>query len=631
MQEIATAPPGIYIDESDSDDESTGSSCTSTNSQTPSGDSNDYSFIDTISDGKSLPSQSFAGYMMILKGYILLRRTFKALPRNPETIQSRKMQHRFSQAYKPTNVSTPNKTRAPDHSVDHNPLSTAMARVNVTDSDPLSPSSRLTERKMHVSDEDNDDARRGRTSPKTPSASRGKCQSNDERSTDDVEKFNCISKSSYLPQTTNGSASSEPLAVSPNLTSHLHPPAVDPTMLLSLPMERPGSSENIAFGSASEFAPLKSEEIFVPLSSNPIPQLPFQTSQQAPLSATNFPANNNIPSLTSRFPVPGPAINSLPFTSQNFLGHVPLTEQLTYISSEPFLSSTMYNGYSADPITFSETFHGPSTSEPLTSSDAMGTSFPTGCIMHADEDKARWIGYSGYMDAEMTDVEVTIEQQQTLRPVDAHSVGQSTIPAPYEQCFTNPSAGLDTFRFDVAPVPVTSTTQYLETYEPPTIPAFGAIPTAVPILGPSSDGSFAIGGPTQPTFDPTAHYLSAQVDPSAIHQSTFDPTTHYLSAGVDPSAINSVSVSASQGSSNTSACPLPAPEQPTEFSGSSSANPCSGPSEIPQAEKHAYETSIPEQAIQQSVSNFHTTLENGESTRKSGPCLQGYGLTNIVF
>lgn len=64
MQEIATAPPGIYIDESDSDDD-----CTSTNSQTPSVGSNDCSLIDTISDGKSLPSQSFAGYMMILKGY----------------------------------------------------------------------------------------------------------------------------------------------------------------------------------------------------------------------------------------------------------------------------------------------------------------------------------------------------------------------------------------------------------------------------------------------------------------------------------------------------------------------------------------------------------------------------------
>lgn len=434
---------------------------------------------------------------------------------------------------------------------------------------------------MYVPDEDNDDARRDRTLPKAASASvRKSCQFNDERSTADAGSLNCDCKSSCLPQTTNGSASSESLAVSPNLTSLLHPPAIDPTTLLSLPMERPGSSENITFGSAFEFAPLKSENIFVPLSSNPIPQLPFQTPQQVTLSATNFLANNDIPSLTSRFP--GPATNSLPSAFQNLLGHVPLAEQSTCISSEPFLSSTMYNGCTAGPITFPGTFHGPSTSEPLAiSPDAINAPFPTDYVVHADEGKARWIRHSGYMDAEMADVEAIIEQEQTLRSVDARFVGQSTIPAPYEQYFTNPSAGLDTFRFDVAPVLVTSTTQYLETYELPTISAFGAIPTAAPILGPSTDGPFALGGPTQPTFNFTAHYLSAHVDPSAIHQSTFDPTTHYLSAGVDPSAFESAFVSASQDPSTTSAYLLPAPEQLTEPAGSNSANTCSGPSEIP--------------------------------------------------
>ncbi|OJA20239.1 hypothetical protein AZE42_02692 [Rhizopogon vesiculosus] len=607
MQEIATAPPGIYIDELDSDDESTDSDCTSTNSRTPGCDSNDRPFIDTISDGKSLPSESFAAYMMILKGYILLKRTFKALPRNPETIQSRKMQHHFSQAYNPANASapcriastTPNKTHAPGHSVDHNPLSTMMARLNVTDRDSpvaVSPSSRFTESKTHVPDEDHGDDPRSRISPsstpsgdaKVPPASGTTYLFNDEQCPDDVGEGIRIRKVSCITQTPIGSASSEALGVLPNLTSLPHPPAVDSTRPSSLQMEHPGpSTENVAF----EF---KSDERHIPLLSNLIPQPPFPTSQHVSFSAidgTNFLANN----ITSRFPGPGAAFNSHPFAFQNLPEQMPLAAQSAFISSEPFLSS----GFASDLATFTGPFFKPFSSESLAiSPNAMDTSFDANYAICANENQPGWFRYSDRMDVEMA--EAAVEQERALRSVDMHFVGEQPTMPVQGQYLAQPLTGLDASRsfinFALAEVPASMGPQYVNTYVPPMISAFGGISTGVPALEPSSDGSYAIPGPTQ---------------------STFDSTTHHGSVGVEPSAIQSISVSGSSDilESHMSALSMPVPEQPAE------QYPCTGPPELPPPEQHTYETSTLEPGIQQPATNIHATLKNEDPTQNSSPAV----------
>jgi hypothetical protein len=598
MQEISTAPPGIYIDESDSDDESTDSGYTSTDSgytstdsgytstdSPPACDSSDFSFIDTVSDGKSLPNQSLAGYMMILKGYTLLKRTLKALPRNPETMQSRKTQHRFSQAYIPAKASapgciastTPNSTLAPC-SVDHNHLSKVMARIKVTDNDPptaVSLSSHPTERDHSVRN----------NAPNLNSTTQGKRKAETERP---VENSDCVRKFSCLPQTPIGPASSEALHLAPFPC----PPADDSTRLHTLPMPRPGPS-------TFEFAPFNPDERHVPLSSNLIPQVPFPVIDGASVFA------NNISSFTSVFSAPEATFN--PYSAAFHNPQQVLAEQPIFTYSGSSLSSNAYNGSIADPTAFMGPFTGPFTSELLAlSPNVMDTSFPANSDVLADEGQLRWIRHS---DVEMADVQATFEHDRALRAVDIPFIGQQfAVPAP-EQYFANPSAG-----FDFAPVPIATAPQYVGAYQHPMASAFGGISTAVSALGPSSDGFSAIDGLTQSAFN------------SAIP---------YVSAGVEPSAVQSVIISSSQDSPSiiepyTPALPMPVPEQPTEIYGLGPTN-YSGPSEIPPTKQYAYETSTQERDIQQPAENIHTTLKIEELARKSRLCTYKSGLTNVVF
>lgn len=193
----------------------------------------------------------------------------------------------------------------------------------------------------------------------------------------------------------------------------------------------------------------------------------------------------------------------------------------------------------------------------------------------------------------MVDVEAAFEQERALRDVNVcFESEQFTVPV-QEQHFAMPSAGLDTVRFfDFTPVPAATATQYVNTYEHPTISAFDGVST----LGPSSDGCPpAIIGPIQSTLD------------SAIH---------YFSAGVEPLAIQTVSVSGSQSSSRTvesytSALSMPAPERPTDLS---------GPSEILPVEQFAHEISTRDRDIVQGTSQqagtIRTNLEIEENARE---------------
>ncbi|KAG1847664.1 hypothetical protein DFJ58DRAFT_915162 [Suillus subalutaceus] len=166
-QEIDSADPGV--NELDGDKHSTESDDTSTNTQPATSDS----VIDTVLDGKSLPSHSFTGFMMISKGYAIIRRTLKAIPRNPQRMHSRKMQYHFSQAYSQTKASTqlsststiPDDSTGPvcyaGPSIDHDLSTKIKTYLHIAEDDiPAAvsePSGHPTECNVHVPDDDDDD------------------------------------------------------------------------------------------------------------------------------------------------------------------------------------------------------------------------------------------------------------------------------------------------------------------------------------------------------------------------------------------------------------------------------------------------------------------------------------------
>jgi hypothetical protein len=130
--------------------------------------------IDTAADGKSLPSHSLTGFMMISKSYAIIRRTLKVVPRNSQRMHSRKMQHHFSQAYDPTKASiqlSSASTTSCDStgpvcyvgpSIDHD-LSTKVKTHLRTAEDDIQaaasePSSHRTKYQVHVPDDDDDDS-----------------------------------------------------------------------------------------------------------------------------------------------------------------------------------------------------------------------------------------------------------------------------------------------------------------------------------------------------------------------------------------------------------------------------------------------------------------------------------------
>ncbi|KAG1823713.1 uncharacterized protein BJ212DRAFT_699423 [Suillus subaureus] len=131
------------------------------------------SVIDTASDGKSLPGHSFTGFMMISKGYAIIRQRLKAVPRNPQRMHSRKMQYHFSQAYSPTKASaqiSSASTTSDDStglvcyvgpSIDHDLSTKVEANLHIAEDDIPAAVSELfghpTKCKVHVPDDDDDD------------------------------------------------------------------------------------------------------------------------------------------------------------------------------------------------------------------------------------------------------------------------------------------------------------------------------------------------------------------------------------------------------------------------------------------------------------------------------------------
>jgi len=504
-QEVASASPRIYIDESDSDEESE-SKCPS--STTLASDSSDYSLIDAISDNRSLSGRSFSGYMMILKGYTL-KQILKTPPRNPETMQSRKMQHRFTQAYKQDKPSetfstasiTPQKIHTSGPSVECHPLSTAMAHLNIIDSKPVvaaSPSSRLTE----LSD-----------TKHLNSTAQGKDKVGNERpvdSDDGKEKMDfgqvshfprkCTPFTPAPPGNDNAPSVSEGRFMSAiqNDNSFPHTPAVDCNGLHSLPMERSEPSPELVVSESAS----KSEERHIPSSSSLVPPLPLLFSAHFP-DGMDLLANDNFS---------GSAFISNPFALQSFLQQVPLAWPSAPASSRPSLSSTLCNGFNANLTTPVCPSLGPYNYDSLAVS--MTTPFIINSAVQVDWNQ----------DVEMVDVETAFERERSLR-------------------FT------------------TTATQYVRIYEHPTVSVGGV--STIPAVGRSSDGCPAIVGPTQSTFGFATHHSTVSVETFATQSiSVFGSQGFSSTIESYPSALSTPAPERpTELFVSTSANPSPAPHE----------------------------------------------------------------------
>ncbi|KAG1748399.1 uncharacterized protein EDB91DRAFT_1113808, partial [Suillus paluster] len=584
MQEIAVHPPRTYIDETQDD-----------TSMHATSDSSDCSFNDTASDSKSLSRHSFTSYTLI-------KRKPEALPRNMERLQSRKMQHHFTQAYIPTKTS---KLLSAASMTPNDSTGLIKTQLNITNDDlptALSPpSGHPTKHKVHVPNEAHDDLHSltystsaSSSSVKTPSPSNGEPKRTE--STVDVEEGTDIHMASCLSQTPVRATATD-ANVSPNSTPFPLLPVVDSTGLPALPIEHvEPSTECIALD--SPFTACEIDGRHVSLSSSLVPSLPFLHSKllydcHSATDGTNLPANNSISSLTSIFPTPflisntpsmtppsyGVALNAHPLAFPSLPEQVPCAEQPVSTFSGPSLSTTTYCGFAAEPL-----WSGPFNWEPL-SIPSDYASFVTNDAIRDGEGhlpQPQWISHSDRIDVEMADVEAVVEF--------------TMIP---DQCFGNPSAS-GPFPGFPTQVPATTAAQYACTYEPPAaISAFSGVSTALPAVGPSSDGFSTIAIESidsQSAFDSTACHFPG--DAGSAIQSVFDPSSRWSSSIFEPhSATFSTSI----------------PEQFTSGSGStySYSNRC----EIPSAEQHVYENDTRERDIQRTswkANNLHTIFENEE-------------------
>ncbi|KAG1861257.1 hypothetical protein F4604DRAFT_1929847 [Suillus subluteus] len=632
-QEIDSADPGV--NELDGDKHSTESDDTSMNTQPATSDS----VIDTASDGKSLPSHSFTGFMMISKGY-------SHYQANTQSYSSKSTKNALPEDATSTQLSStstiPDDSTGPvcyaGPSIDHDLSTKVKTYLHIAEDDiPAAvsePSGHPTECNVHVLDDDDDDfvlcktsrypryctsnhsvpdrtlnlsttaretrktendrivdsaGEEGIFNTKTPSASKGESKRVDARLTNDAEEGTCIRKA-YCPTQTPVGTTFTDAKVSPNAAPFLLLPVVDSARLPAVPIEHLGSStESVAFN--SPFATCQVDVRHVASSSGLIPSLPILPSTAlhdlySPTDGPKLLANNGISSLTSIFPVPfmnppsyGAAFNShaLAFPS---LPEQVLAEQPVSTFSGPSLSATTYDGFTAGPFC-----SGPFTSDSLDISSDYA-SFVTNDDVRAKGplSQPEWIGHSDCIDVEMVDA--------VIKP--------TTLIL--QQCLAKPSAELNTFRpfLDPPPLDVTTAMHYACTYESPaSITVCGGVSTAVSAVGPSSEefSTNVEASYSQPAFDSTARRFPTDVGPSAV-QSGLGHSSRWSSSILEAhSAVFST----------------PILERSTVLSGSRSTHSCSDPSEISLAEQDIHEITAREQEIQGTsgqANRLHAILEN---------------------
>lgn len=272
---------------------------------------------------------------------------------------------------------------------------------------------------------------------KTPSASKGEPKCADARLTNDVEKDTGIRMASCSNQTPVGGTSTDAGAtVSPNAAPFPLCAVVDSARLPAAPIEHLGpSTESVAFD--SPFIACQVEERHVALSSSLIPLLPVLPSTTVhdlylATDGSNLLENNDISSFTSISPTPfvnipsyWAALNFQPLEVPNLPDQEPFAEQPVSTFLGPSLSTTTYDGFSAEPF-----LSGPFTSNSLDISSDYA-SFVNNSAVRANEGplpQPQRVNHFDPIDVEMADA--------VIRPT-------TSILKP---CFVKPSAKLNASR-----------------------------------------------------------------------------------------------------------------------------------------------------------------------------------------
>ncbi|KAG1788764.1 uncharacterized protein HD556DRAFT_845645 [Suillus plorans] len=643
MEEID--PAALGIDELNSDKQSMDSDDTCMNSQPATSDSADCIFIHTALDGKSLPSHSFTSSMTISKGYANIKRTLKAVPRKPQRMHSRKMQHHFSQAYGSTNTSTklssasttPNDSTGPvcyvGPSIDHDLSTKVKTHLHITEDDILAavsePSGHHTKCRVHAPDVDDGDPvpckifrcprcctgnhsvgdnglNLNTTVLETRKTQNGQIMDStgeEEIYSHKICRFPCDSTSA---PSSNGKTSSvfngEPERTDARFNNDVEEgtgirKAYRPTQtLLGV-----SSSEAKVSPNATSF-PLLAVVDSARLPVVPIEHLGPSTEKVAsnsPFAACQVDEIHV--ALLSSLILPSTALHGCHSATNgpNLLANNGISS-LTSTLPVPFMNCPSYeaafNPYSLDfpnlpeQVLFAEqpvsTFSGPSLSATTNDRSTAGP-FCSGPFisnsLDISSDHASFVN-----NGDVRANEGPLPQPQWVDYSDRIDVEMTDAAIKPTRPF-----------LDFPPLDVTAM-HYACTYEPPVaITVSGGASTYVSAVGPSSEefSTNVEASYSQPVLDSTARYSPIDIGPSAI-QSELSRISHWSSSILGThSAVFSA----------------PTREQPTDFPGS--RYPCSGLSEISSAEQNVYGITAREQDIPRTAGKANplgSTLENEE-------------------
>ncbi|KAG0695306.1 hypothetical protein DFH29DRAFT_1005599 [Suillus ampliporus] len=642
MLEIAASPPGIHIDESDSDEQSMDSDGTSVNAQTATSDSNDYSFTDDASDGESLPRHSFTDYM---KAHTLIERALTT-HKNPERMQSRKMQHHFSQAYIPTKTSTllsaasvtPNNFTGPvcsaEPSIDHTLLTKIKTHLNTDDDLPTAvspPSGHPTKRKVHVPNDGDGDSIPCKTS-RCP-----RCCSGNHSVPDNAMNLDSTAQETRKTENdqiadSDGEGDSHRVFPFPCSCTYS-------TSTLSSDAKTPSASIGEPQCTYEQLTDDVEEGTGIRTASS-LPQTPIgatATDARVSPNATSFPLLPVVD--TARLPaLPiehlGPSIECVAFDSP-FVAckvderHVPLSSSL--IPSLPFLHSTpLYDPYSA------------TDGSKLLANDGVSSLtsiFPTPVFISSTP-SINPPSYGAALNVHPLAFRNLPEQmpcaEQPVYTLSGPSLGATTYcgftAEPFwSGPFTSGLLGMssdhvsfvtsDDIHASKGPLPQPQWISHsnhidVEMADAEVVVEF-AMPTpdqcfAKPSAGLNAPGPFLGYAPTQIPAAAATYYVYTNEPPVAI--SAFSGVSTALSA-VGPSSdgfSTIVEPTYYQPAFDSTAFSTPVPEQYTELSGSRFIDPYSGPSEMPSAEQDVYTRERDIEVNTRQVNHLHTIRENEE-------------------
>jgi hypothetical protein len=659
MQEIDSAE----IDELGGDKQSTDSDDTSMHTQSATSDSIDCSFIETASDGKTLPSHSFTGFVMS-KGYAIIRRTLKAVPRNPQRMYSRKLQYHFSQAYSPPKAPAQLSSASTGAvcyvrpSTDHDLSTKVKTHLHITEDDIPAAVSGLsghsTKCNVHVPDDNEDNS----VPCKTFWCPR--CYPSNHSVADDALNLNTTAReihkaengqivdsagekkhcSHYIFRFPHGSTSAPSNNTKTPSASKGEPKRADVRLTNGVEegigIRKASCSNQTPAGGTSTDAGVSPNAAPFPLcavvNSAMLPAAPMEhlgpstesvafgspfvarqvEERHVALSSSLIPSLPVLPSTTAHDIY-------LATDGSNLLANNGISS-LTSIYPTPFINIPSYGAaLNSHPLAFPNlpeqvifaeqpvsTFSGPSLSTTTHDGFTAGP-FCSGTFTSNSLDMSfdyAYIVNNGAVRAN----EGPLPQPQWINNFNcidvemADAVIRPTMSIP-EYCFAKPSAELDAPRpfLDFPPLDITTAIHYACTYEPPAaITVSGGVSTAVSAVRPSSEEFSTI---VEPSYSKPAFVLPTDIGPSAI-QSGISYSSRWSSGILE---------------AHPAVFSAPMPERPTDFFGSRFTYPCSGPSEIPSAEQNVYEVTSRERKTQETCGEeirLYTIPENEERSRK---------------